>query len=275
MATNNRFITSYNGLTELYPSSTGIVDPRTGVPYVGGGLYLGATSELTESEALSLTPSGSPLVYAGRYRFVAIDPAATAANLTFGKAVGWKPGGSVQNVSILTAGSGQTPGYYTAAGSSGIAIIGYVINGSGTLASAWVIQGGSYADGTIPTFTIDAGGTPGTVVAQMNIQPNYITSMDQAFATTVPRGIYLGPEPAASDLANPAYAWIVEAGKAPVIGNASGSQGAAGAIVNATNNGTVNSYEQTWSASTIGYALDTPEESALYRVQLTLPNFGG
>jgi len=279
MATNNRFITSYNGLTGVYyPSELGLVDIRSGQPYVGGGLYLGAVSELTSAEAQALTPPGQPQVYGGRYRFVQIDPGATAANLGFGKVVGWAKGTQVQQVSILTAGSGQTPGSYTANASAGGAVIQYTINGSGALASVSVLNGGTYAsNAAIPTFTIAAGGTPGTVVAQMSTNPNVVTSADVSPATLVSaRGIILGGPPTAADLANPAYAWICESGMSNVLGNASIGGGAAyGTWVESNGDGTVTAASAgVFSGAMVGYALDTPQSSALFRVQLTLPNFG-
>jgi hypothetical protein len=285
MATNNRFVVSYNGLTGVYyPSQTGLVDIRTGTPYVGGGLYLGAVTELTMKEALSLSAQApsSPPIYGGRYRFIAIDPGATAANLGFAKLVGWQPGIAVQDVAILTAGSGQTQGSYTATASAGGAVIGYTINASGALASAWVIQGGTYAsNASLPTFTIAAGGTPGTVAALMDLSPNRVTSMDIAStAGLLVRGVLLGGPPTAADLANPAYAWMVENGEAPVTGNATiGSGAAIGNWVNSitsTPDGSVNAASaNVFNSGTVGYALDLPRASSRFRVQLTLPNFGG
>jgi hypothetical protein len=285
MATNNRFITSYNGLVGVYyPSESGLVDIRTGQPYVGGGLYQGATSELTAQEALSLTPPGQPSVYGARYRFVAIDPGATAANLGFGKAVGWCPGLTVAQVAVLTAGSGQTPGTYTATASAGGAVIQYTISGAGTLlpGSATLLSGGTYAsNASLPTFTIAAGGTPATVAAQWALDQNTVTSMDVASsAGLLVRGVALGGPPTASDLANPAYMWIVENGKSPVLGNATiGSGAAKGMWVNSITSspdGTVNAASaNVFTSGTLGYALDLPVASALFRVELSLPNFGG
>ena len=165
MATNNRFITSYNGLTGVYyPSESGLVDIRSGQPYVGGGLYLGATTELTAKEAQSLTPPGGAFpVYGGRYRFVQIDPGATAANLGFGKVAGWAQGTQVQQVSILTAGSGQTAGTYTATASAGGATIQYTINGSGYLTAPAITVGAGGATATALLST--AGSTAGSEVA--------------------------------------------------------------------------------------------------------------
>ena len=285
MATNNRFITSYNGLTGVYyPSESGLVDIRSGQPYVGGGLYLGATTELTAKEAQSLTPPGGAFpVYGGRYRFVQIDPGATAANLGFGKVAGWAQGTQVQQVSILTAGSGQTAGTYTATASAGGATIQYTINGSGALASVTLLTGGSYlSSASIPTFTIAAGGTPGTVVALMSTSADTITSFDVAvgfgvLASTPVRGILMGGPPTATDLANPAYCWIQESGKANVLGAAAiGTTPIAGAWLNTTAVGTVTgATANAFGVSTVGYAIDIPAQAALFRANLTLPNFGG
>lgn len=284
MATNNRFVVSYNGITGVYyPSESGLVDIRTGTPYVGGGLYQGAVTELTRKEAQSLSAQApsSPPIYSGRYRFVGIDPGATAANLGFGKVVGWQPGTQVQDVAILTAGSGQTQGSYTATASAGGAVIGYTINASGALATAWVIQGGNYlSSASLPTFTIAAGGTPGTVAALMFFTPNQVTSMDIASPSNglLVRGVLLGGPPTAADLANPAFAWIVENGEAPVIGGTIGSGPAIGNWINATaaGDGTVTGASaNVFNSGTVGYALDLPRASSRFRVQLTLPNFGG
>jgi hypothetical protein len=282
MATNNRFITSYNGLTGVYyPSESGLVDIRSGQPYVGGGLYLGATTELTAKEAQSLTPPGGAFpVYGGRFRFVQIDPGATAANLGFGKVAGWAQGTQVQQVSILTAGSGQTAGSYTATASAGGATIQYTINGSGALASVTLLTGGSYlSSASIPTFTIAAGGTPGTVVALMSTSADTITSIDVAVGVSggaaPPRGVLMGGPPTAADLANPAYCWIQESGKANVLGGAT-QTGAVGQFTNVVTGGVVATpTANTFTFATIGYAIDAPAVSALYRVNLTLPNFGG
>jgi len=75
--------------------------------------------------------------------------------------------GQVVNIQILTAGSGQTNGTYSATASTGLATISYTISG-GALTAASVTYGGtpgSYTVATAPTFTIAAGGTAGTVQA--------------------------------------------------------------------------------------------------------------
>ena len=75
--------------------------------------------------------------------------------------------GQVIQAQILTAGSGQTNGTYTATASTGGATISYTIAGN-ALTAATVTYGGApgtYTTANAPTFTIAAGGTPGTIQA--------------------------------------------------------------------------------------------------------------
>lgn len=72
----------------------------------------------------------------------------------------------VDGVVIASAGSGQTAGTYTANASGGGgtgAVLQYVISG-GALTGVKVISPGTGYT-SVPTFTIAAGGTPGTVTA--------------------------------------------------------------------------------------------------------------
>lgn len=77
----------------------------------------------------------------------------------------------VTSVNILTAGSGQTAGTYTATASAGGAVIQYVVAGGGTITAQPTVlnPGGPYTDAAVPTFTIAAGGTPGTVQANIGV----------------------------------------------------------------------------------------------------------
>lgn len=69
----------------------------------------------------------------------------------------------VDGVVIATAGTGQTNGTYTATANTGGAVLQYTIAG-GLLTAVQVLNpGGPYSAN--PTFTIAAGGTPGTVTA--------------------------------------------------------------------------------------------------------------
>ena len=78
----------------------------------------------------------------------------------------------IVSVNILTAGSGQTPGTYTATASAGGAVIQYVVAAGGTITAqpTVLVQGGPYTDATYPTFTLAAnGGTAGTVQATIGV----------------------------------------------------------------------------------------------------------
>lgn len=85
--------------------------------------------------------------------------------------------GTVVYLTINTAGSGQTPGFYTVNGIGGSgegaqAIITVNLNGTVTLPPVITNPGAGYATaggvGNPPTFTLAAGGTPATLTAVLN-----------------------------------------------------------------------------------------------------------
>lgn len=275
-----RFNVSYQGLLAVYPSPTGLQDTRTGLAEQGGGLNVGEWVEFTEDEAQAL----SPLLHTGRYRFVKLDPGATLANLVKGAVLGFAFNGTVAQAAITGAGSGQTPGTYTVAASGGGgtgAVLQYVIGSGGTVISATILTKGSGYT-SVPTFTLAAGGTPGTVVAQMTVDPNNVTSYDQGIGAgssgNIPRAIFLGTNVplTSAQLANPSYIFVQEEGIATVLAASSGITGTtAGVPVNAVANstGVVNTVAMSTapSALTIGFAVDAPVASSLFRVELDLP----
>jgi hypothetical protein len=65
-------------------SSSGQADLRTGLPLQGGNLVLGDYFDLTTAEAKQLSNTTTGTLYAGRYRWVQVDSAATAANVKTG-----------------------------------------------------------------------------------------------------------------------------------------------------------------------------------------------
>lgn len=71
------------------------------------------------------------------------------------------------SIQVLTVGSGQTDGTYTATASTGGAVITYVILSGAISGIPTITVPGSYTVDTVPTFTIAAGGTPGTVSATL------------------------------------------------------------------------------------------------------------
>ena len=243
-------------------SPTGSVETVTGLP-IGTGSNSGSFSEFSDGEALQYSSQG------------------------------------VVSVNLLTAGSGQTPGTYTATASSGGAVIQYVVAGGGTITAqpTVVTPGGPYTDAAIPTFTIAAGGTPGTVQAVIGVLYSGVyakVQLDSAVTGTILPGTPLfwlqtatGPvvtttvsgnfpdfagvsiDPAFG-AANP-YAWIQQNGKARVITKTTGfATYGDGVIISidglaftgvATTNATV-------TALNVGYALvvTTALSSGLVRI---------
>ncbi len=65
-------------------SSSGQTDTRTGLALQGGNLVLGDYFDLTEDEANNLSYTTTGTLHAGRYRWVQVDSAATAANVKTG-----------------------------------------------------------------------------------------------------------------------------------------------------------------------------------------------
>lgn len=65
-------------------SPTGLTDVRTGGAQYGGALNLGDYFDLTEAEANQISNTTTGTCHAGRYRFVRVDSAATAANVKTG-----------------------------------------------------------------------------------------------------------------------------------------------------------------------------------------------
>lgn len=267
------FTSFYNGPLAVYLSNTGLQDPLTGAAEKGGNFFVGDYCDLSTTDAKVWNQTYGTNLYPGRYRIVALSPNATAANVVQGKPVALALGTSVAAVVIATAGSGQTPGNYTAAASSGTAVISYVIGSAGTLISVTVSNPGLYSTGTIPTFTIAAGGTPGTVIAQMSVNVNNVTSWDTASAislTNDPRGVFLAPVTSAQITAG---AWIViqELGIAEVLVTTAGTPLVGNQLTVTATGGTVVAAAAAFAASVLGKAIDLPAPATLTRCELALP----
>src|ERR1039458_3163392 len=108
----------YLGPFAVYTSPTGLTDPVTGLPELGGTLHEGDYVEVTASEAAQWNVQFGTKLYAGRYRFVRVGTAATSANLAFGMPVGIAKGTSVAQVVLAAAGSSYTAGNYTVTSST-------------------------------------------------------------------------------------------------------------------------------------------------------------
>lgn len=256
-----------------FTSPTGMTDPITGQPYTGGALNLGDYTDVDNQEAASMSYTTNSTLFGGRYRLVQVDSSATAANVKTGTIGYLKNGSTMKNVVITAAGSGQTTGTYTVnadtnSGGGVGAQIQVVVGAAGTVTSVSILNPG-YGYVTVPTFTVAAGGSPGTVAAQLDCSVNVVTSADQASAGFGPGAVR--PVVFLNAITPGNYGFIQELGIASVLGKSNAS-GAAGAYVNAvlTDSGTVTTTAASGSpiGSTIGRAYDTPQASNLFKCLL-------
>jgi hypothetical protein len=258
-------------------SATGLLDPVTGQQYNTGGLDRGDYFDLTEAEANRLSVTSTGLCHAGRYRYVLVDSGATAANVKTGTVGYLRSGSFVQAVQTITVGSGQTAGTYTvnatvgSGGGSG-ASIQVVVSSAGTISGNPTVLNGGAGYVSPPTFSLAAlGGSAGTLSVQLNSTPNVVTSTDQ-IGVAIPTAIPVRPVVFLNSITPGNYGFIQELGLATVLANATVGTAAIGAFVNAvtTNSGTVTTTAQSGSpiGSTIGVAIDTPQNSILFKAQL-------
>lgn len=243
------------------PSATGLVDPVTGQQYNTGGLDRGDYFDLTEQQANSLSVTTIGLCHSGRYRWVQVDSGATAANVKTGTVGYLRAGTFMQNVVILTAGSGQTTGTYTvnanvgSGGGSGASIT--VVIAGGVITTVAVLNGGAgYV--SLPTFTIAAGGTPGTVVAQLNTTMNTVTSADAALGTNLGGVGAVRPVVFLNPVTPGNYTFIQELGVATVLTKASQTQtvNQFAIVDNSSSNGLLTASSATYGPYAIGNVLD-------------------
>jgi hypothetical protein len=81
----NPTLPTWTGLNQANSaSSSGQTDLRTGLALQGGNLVPGDYFDLTEAEANALSYTTTGTLHAGRYRWVLVDSAATAANVKTG-----------------------------------------------------------------------------------------------------------------------------------------------------------------------------------------------
>jgi hypothetical protein len=130
---------------ETYPASN---LNRGGFDWVETSQTFGASTGTRVYTVTAAVPAGSQ------------GSGVTSVNLKWSYAA---TAAGVNGVVIATAGSGQTNGTYSATASTGSATISYTIAGGALTAVAVTNPGSGYT--AAPTFTIAAGGTPGTVTA--------------------------------------------------------------------------------------------------------------
>ena len=276
------FTSYYLGPFGIYTSPSGMADAITLLPYLGGALHQGDYVDLDTAATSQWNQRYGSNLYNGRYRFVKVSTAATAANIYFGAPAGIAAGTTVAQVVLSAAGSGGTAGTYTCSssvsGGTMLATASVVVNASGAITSVQLLAPGAGFTST-PTFSL--GEIPGigggaSVLAQMATSPNVVTSFDSsAIALSDVRGVFLSA-PTAAQISAGCWVVIQEAGWAPVKVTTATSA-TVGAICTATTGAavttTVNSGNPT--AGFMGYALDLPAASTIIRCNLRLTAYCG
>ena len=84
-----------------FTSPSGFTDSRTGAAIYAGGLNLGTSANLSESEANQLSQTSVGTLHAGRYRMIQVDSSATAANVKTG-AIGYMLSGGQPQINLVT-----------------------------------------------------------------------------------------------------------------------------------------------------------------------------
>jgi len=251
-------------------SLSGQTDNMTGQPWYGEGLYPGIYADLTNKEALDASDTATGILYNGRYRWVLVDSGATAANVKTGTVGFMRQGTSVASVVVLTEGTGQTVGTYrvAATGGGGTGALIQVVVTSATEITVTVLNGG-YGYTSVPTFTLVTGGTPGTVVAQLNSTPNIVTSADVATN-------FVRPVVFLNSITPGNYGFVQELGLATVLATASQTQAANQfAIVKSSlADGTMTASSATFGPYAIGSVVDpiaTPLANTPFKILLDGP----
>ena len=264
-----------NGPFAVYTSPTGMSSPTTGTPYLGGSMHEGDYCDLQANEAANWNLRFGANLNTGRYRLVRLSARATAANIGFGFPVGWGAPTNVGQVALAAGGTGYTNGSFaisssTSGGTAATALVTVV--GGIITAVQMTFPGAGFT--AVPTFSLSelSGGSGGSVLAQMAVSPNFISSLDaSSINVTDVRAIALTTVTAAQVTAG---AWIVvqELGIAPLfVTTATGT--VPGSQATAANNGVV-STANAGSGTNIGYIgqiLDTAAASTVVRVDLALP----
>jgi hypothetical protein len=270
-----------NNVNSPYQSGQG--DSNTGFPYNAGGLNQGDYFDLTNDEAAGASYPTNGLLYSGRYRYVQVDSGATAANVKTGTVGFIRSGSSVKSVVVLTQGSGQTIGTYTVAanvgsgGGSG-AIIQVIVTAANAITATVVNGGQGYV--SPPTFTLATGGTPGTVVAQLGISQNIVTSADVALSSSATAAAVGPVHPVVflNSITPGNYGFVQESGVATVIVQSTSATQTAQqfAIVQSSSpNGTMAPSSATYGPFAIGNVLDplptTPPAGTPFKIQMDSP----
>lgn len=273
----------YLGPFAVYTSPTGMQSPITNVPYLGGSLHQGDYCDLQADEAAIWNQNFGSDLYPGRYRFVQLSPNATAANLAFGKPVGWGLGLTVAQVIVAAGGTGYT--IAATGASTGQVTISSTTSGGTAVATALITLAAGVITGaqltfagsgftSVPTFSLSelSSGSGGSVLARQFVDPSFISSFDTASCAqlSTPRGVVLAA-PTAAQITAGAWVVIQEQGIANVLVTTA-TQTPAGSNATAAATGTVTTVTATTAApGFLGYTLDISAASTITRVSLALP----
>lgn len=271
------FQSFYLGPFAVYTSPSGMTDPVTGQPYLGGSLHQGDYCDLTASEAAQWNVRFGSNLFPGRYRFVRISPRATNTNIGFGKPAGWGLGQQIAQVVLSAAGSGATTdGTYTCSSSTsgGTAATALVTVSGGAVTGAQLVYPGSGFT-SVPTFGLTeiAGLSGASVLAQMANNPNFVSSFDASCAQLSDvRGVWITSSITAAQITANAWGVIQEEGVANVLVTTA-TNTAAGVALAATTGAVVTSTTPATAVPVgfFGYSLDLTAASTIVRAVLRVP----
>jgi len=262
-------------------SQSGQVDPITGFPYAGGGLNQGDYFDLTNDEAASVSYPTNGILYNGRYRYVQVDSGATAANVKTGTIGYIRSGSSVKTAITTAAGSGQTNGTFqinanVGSGGGTGAVLSITIAGGVIVGNPTVVSGGvGYV--SAPTFTVAQGGTPGTIIAQLGISQNIVTSLDQALSSNAAAAAAgpIHPVVFLNAITPGNYGFVQESGTATVLTGSGYTQAVQqNALVSTSSAGTLIASSASYSILNVGIVIDavtSPLANTPIKIQLSAP----
>lgn len=275
----------YLGPFAVYTSPTGMTDPITGIPYLGGTLHEGDYVDLTADEAAQWNILYGVKLNTGRYRMVRVQNAATASTIKFGFPVGWGLPTSVGQVAIVGAGtvtSGVNGTYaVSSSASGGTAATASVTVVSGVITSAQLVFPGANLT-SVPTFALTEitgyTGGAGPLVSQMAYSPNLVGSFDTTSSGQISlvRGIALIPSITTAQVTAGAWMAIQELGIAPVYVTTATATVPGSIAASATAGAVATTVIATPVAlGYIGRTLDTAAAATVVRVVLDLPTQQG
>ena len=265
-------------------SPSGMTDNQTGFPYEAGGLNVGNFFDLTNEEAANASDTANGILFSGRYRYVQVDSGATAANVKTGTVGYIRSGSSVKSAVTTAVGTGLTNGSYQVAATVGSgggvgAILGINVAGGVIVGNPTIVAAG-YGYVSPPTFSLTAlGGSGATVVAQLGVGQNVVTSADIALT---PAGGNAGIGPVhpvvfLNSITPGNYGFVQESGTATVLAASGDTQSQSqNALPSTSSAGVMVASSASYSILNVGIVIDpltTPLANTPFKIQMTTPAF--